>query len=246
MDKFKYNIMILVKIDNVDVNNKIIWETLSISQKLTSQVDSANFTMIEEPEVNKEVVIYDGDTKIFGGYIVSVKEDLLTPDKVNYSVSCKDYTHKLDGILIQKTYEDSNAETIIADLISNNAPEFNTDNVISAYPITKIIFNQISLTECIRRLAGIMDYEWYIDPDKNIHYFQRFSRNAPFNITDTSGKHIYKSVKRNIDATQIANRIRVRGGLANEKNLTTDYITVRGEDTTSFVLLINLMDFKFG
>lgn len=236
MDKFKYNIMILVKIDNVDVNNKIIWETLSISQKLTSQVDSANFTMIEEPEVNKEVVIYDGDTKIFGGYIVSVKEDLLTPDKVNYSVSCKDYTHKLDGILIQKTYEDSNAETIIADLISNNAPEFNTDNVISAYPITKIIFNQISLTECIRRLAGIMDYEWYIDPDKNIHYFQRFSRNAPFNITDTSGKHIYKSVKRNIDATQIANRIRVRGGLANEKNLTTDYITVRGEDTTSFVL----------
>ena len=45
--------MILVKIDNVDVNNKIIWETLSINQKLTSQVDSASFTMTEKPEVNE-------------------------------------------------------------------------------------------------------------------------------------------------------------------------------------------------
>jgi hypothetical protein len=228
--------MILVKINNIDVNDKIKWETLSINQKLTSQVDSASFTMTEEPEINKEIVIYNDSEKVFGGYIIKVSEDLLTLDKVNYKVECKDYTHKLDGILIQKTYEDSNAQTIIADLINDNAPEFNTDNVISIYPITRIVFNQVSLTECIRRLASIMDYEWYIDSEKNIHYFQRFSRIAPFNITDTSGKHIYKSVKRNIDATQIANRIRVRGGMADEENITTDYITVQGNDTKSFVL----------
>ena len=228
--------MITVEINSIDKSDKILWETLSVSSRLTSQVDSANFVMIEKPDVSDEIVIKDNGTKIFGGFIVGVNEDLATVDKTNYVVECKDYTHKLDGILIQRSYVDTNAETIIKDLIDDNAPEFNTDNVVSVYPITKIVFNQIPLTECLRRLAGIMDYEFYIDPDKNLHYFQRFTRTAPYNLTDTSGTYIYKSVRRNIDATQIANLVRVRGGFASESSLTGDSTTIKGDESKTVKL----------
>lgn len=74
--------MIQVLIDSVDRSDLILWDSLRVSQILTSQVDTCDFKirrLLENvdyiPNAQDEVLIKDGDTKIFGGRIKTIDEE---------------------------------------------------------------------------------------------------------------------------------------------------------------------------
>lgn len=234
--------MIQVKINSVDVTEQILQGSLVVSQKITNQVDTANFdvrlagskTLI--PEYGQEVEIYDDATKIFGGTVMTVQQSpLARPDGIDYEVSCVDFTYDLDRRLASRTYENETIHDIIADLVDSYAPAFTYANVSSTFLIEKIVFNQVALSTCLKRLADIVNYDWYVDEEKDVHFFPKYANSAPFDLTDENGNYIYSSLKRNSDGSQIANRIKVRGGDYNGE-LYTDITTVVGNDTKSFKL----------
>lgn len=233
--------MITVKINNIDRSSLINWRSLKVMKKLTSEVDELSFEILKQkdsyiPEIADEIEVYEGGNKIFGGKIVNIEEDLKEIEGGYFKIEAQDYSYDLAGKLVAKSYTNQTGKEIIEDLISEFSPSFTTTNVVCPENIAKIVFNQVPINDCLTRLSKIVGYEWYVDANKDIHFFKRFSLVAPFNLTDTNGNYVYRTLKRNIDGTQIVNQVKVRGGMGTETNLYEDVITVKGDDTMAFVL----------
>jgi len=231
-----------VTVNGTDRSSLIDNASLEVSQILGSERDTASFVYRKygsgswTPAILDAVVISDGTTKVFGGRIVSISENAVNgAEGVEYKVDCVDYSIDLDQLLVSESYESKTVYEIIADIITNYAPTFTVVNVACTYPVTKIVFNQKPISECLKRLADFVKYDWYVDPDKDIHFFSKYSNAAPFNITDGSGNYVNFSLETVKDGTQIANQVKVRGGTY-DAALFTDKITVKGSNTLSFKL----------
>ncbi len=234
--------MIELYVDAVDVTEQILQGSIEVSQKITNQVDNATFSVRKAgtktlvPEYGQEVEIFDNGVKIFGGVVLSVVgTPVAGADGVQYDATCADHTYTLDRLLASKTYTNTTIEDIIADLISSYAPGFTTVNATSTFPIEKIVFNQIPISTCIKRLAALVNFDWYVDEDKDVHFFDKYTYMAPFDITDDNGNIVYKTLRRNTDGSQVVNRVKVRGG-EYDGSTYTDIITVSGSDSKSFKL----------
>lgn len=234
---------IRVEINSIDRTNHVIWSSLRVEQNLTHAVDNCGFSVRKydgkdyAPTIGEVVEVFDQDVKIFGGTILTITESIETGiEGIRYEVACVDYTHQLDGQIVSKTYTSITISEIISDLIGSYTDGgFNTDHATSEFVIEKIVFNQIPISTCLKRLANLVKYEWYVDQDKFIYFFPRFSQSAPFNLTDVSGNYVYKSLQRKIDGGQIVNKVVVRGGLY-DADAQTDIQTVKGNETKSFKL----------
>ena len=234
--------MITVTVNSVDVTSQIEQGTLEVTQKITYQRDVAIFRVRKAgsktftPAYSDDIEINDGSTKIFGGKIVSVQTTPVSGvDGIYYEVRCADHSYEMDNTLAAKTYENTTIEDIIDDLITSYASTFTTNNVNSTFTIEKVVFNQISLSTCIKRLADVLNYDWYVDEDKDVHFFPKNQNVAPFNVSDTNGNYIYGSLRRISDGSEVVNRIKVRGGEYNGATY-TDRITVSGSESKSFKL----------
>lgn len=234
--------MIQILINSVDVTNQISQGSINVVLRLTHQVDTASFNVLKagsktlEPAYGDDVEIYDGSSKIFGGTILSVT---LTPvsnvEGSFFAVQCVDHTYEMDKILAAKTYENMTVEDIIADLLSSYTTGFTSTNTSSTFVIEKIVFNQMPISACIKRLADILNYDWYVDQDKDVHFFDRYGNPAPFSVTDDNGNFIPQTLKRVSDGSEVVNRVKVRGGEYNGV-LFSDKITVSGNNSKSFKL----------
>lgn len=233
---------IRVDINSVDKSSAVLFQSLSVKQTLSNQADTASFKISRKsssdylPEINDDVQIYDGSTKIFGGTVSKISDDVKSPSGLfQATINCVDYTYLMDKRLVSRTYEDKTIAYIIADLLATYAPDFNANNVLSTFEIEKIVFNQVTISKCIAKLAGIVRYDWYVDENKSVHFFTKFSESAPFALTDINGNYVPGSLKRGIDGSQIVSKVKVRGG-EYDGALFTDVITVSGNDTTTFKL----------
>jgi hypothetical protein len=233
--------MIQILINNTDHTGQIDRDSLQIVQILgqrdTAQLEYRKYgSRSYIPQVFDVVVIYDGSTKIFGGRIAQIAETVLNDaDGLIYTLQCVDFTIDLDSLLVSQTYTDMSVQDIIADFISNNAPDFTYVNVVASFVVPKIVFNQVPISQCLKQLADMLRYDWYVDPDKDIHFFSKYTNAAPYNLTDTSGNYLVDSFERDLDGTQIANQVIVRGGLYDGATY-SDSITVSGDDSKTFIL----------
>lgn len=234
--------MIQITANSVNITNQINQGTLNVRQKITNQVDTADFIVAYagsktyEPEYGDIIEIWDGAHKIFAGTVVNVQQQPLTrASGIWYRVKCVDWGYELDRRLVSRSYANATIHDIIADIVSSYAPGFTTNNVTSTFLIRKIVFNQVPISVCLKRLASVVNYDWYVDEDKDVHFFAKYTNSAPFDVTDQNGNYIYSTLSRNKDGTQVTNRVKVRGGLYNGSTF-TDIITVVGNDTKSFKL----------
>ncbi len=231
-----------VEINSIDRSSLIAWESLNVKLNLTNLVDTANFRIRKygdrtfEPTVDDEIIIYDGATKVFGGTIIRINEGVEASKGVYYDVECTDWSNNFNDQLVSKTYENETVEDIIDDIVTNFTDgSFTTTNVSNTFVITNIVFNQVKPISCLKRLASIVNNQWYIDPDKDIHFFAKFAELAPYDLQDDSQNYVYKSLARQVDGTQLANKVLVRGGEYNASSFTDD-ITVKGDDSRAFRL----------
>lgn len=193
---------------------------VQITQGATKEATTANLVVNfygdkYQPGGEDEVEIYDGATKIFGGFIVRAEQRLIQGHVVIYECDLKNKVYRLDYKLVNSTYEKETAHDIIEDIVANfSGPGITTTNVendLSA-EMEQISFNNVPASEAIQQLADIFNKEWYVDPDGDIHFFSKFAEAAPFDLTDTGGKYVFDSLVVSDDYTQIRNSILVEGG----------------------------------
>ena len=195
----------------LNLSDKILVTSLRITDHINQQVDTASFTMTERPNVGKEVIISQDGNIIFGGVVVRVKT-VTQGIRSLFEVECRDYTHYLDRRLVNQRYTNQSVEAIIADLIDNNADEFTYTNVDCDTLIDTITFNRIPVSNCIQQLAELVGFSWYVDYQKDIHFFAENSEVAPFSLSATGDKHIWESLTITEDISQIRNQVIVIGG----------------------------------
>ncbi len=240
--------MIQVLINSVDLTSLIVESSLLVDTSVTNQVSTANFTVRKYgtrtfvPDVDDTIEIYDDATLIFNGIIMNVNEGIEGPEALRYDVQCASSSWKLDRLLVARAYENKTIETIIQEMVAEFAPEFTTVNVTSSFLVEKFLFNNIPVSDAISRLAKVVSYEWWVDVNDDIHFAPRLAEAAPFNLTDTSGNYAYRGLIRNLDGSQIVNKVIVFGGEYDGATFTDD-ITVEGSVTLSFGLPYKFSNF---
>lgn len=209
---------LVLKINNVDKSNIVDWKTLSKTEVLTKEVDRLEFEIKKTPaktipSLNDEVTLLEDTDKIFGGLIIEKKEKIIGGRLIGYEIKCKDWSHKLDGKLVIKSYEDQTARAIVLNIISTFTSGFTTNNVKLDTPTVKSIkFNYEQVTRSLTQLADQIGWDWYVDADKDIHFFDEETESAPFLLDDDSGNFEWGTLEINQSVLNLKNSIFVRGG----------------------------------
>lgn len=102
-----------------------------------------------------------------------------------------------------------------ANWVSGNASTrgFSCDNVTGSTTINYIAFNYEAASKCIQQLAELIEYDWFVDDKKDIHFFAKSGGiSAPFTLSDTSGNFFYNTLQIRKDIKNLRNSVIVRGG----------------------------------
>lgn len=209
---------LLLEIDGVDKSSSIEWNSLTYTEVLTKEVDMLTFTVKDSPSkyipsLGDEVVLSQDGTKLFGGVVIEKRESVLGGILVGYDISCKDWSYYLDGKLVVKSYENMTVEAIVLDIMSTYTTGFTVVNVKpGGVTIESMRFNYEQVTSALTKLAQSVGYDWYVDPDRDLHFFDRETNVAPFELNDTGGNFEWKTLEINQSVVDIRNSIYVRGG----------------------------------
>lgn len=128
--------------------------------------------------------------KVFGGVIdkpVSKYLSVSSNAKV-HNIQCVDNLFITDKRNIAKVYTNMLAGDIVKDILTNYLSiEGITTGVIQDGPtVTEAVFNYISVTRVLERLAEIAGFEFNVDKDKKLQFFHRATNYNSTVITETS------------------------------------------------------------
>lgn len=207
-----------VTINSIDRTGDVLANTLTIEDVVNDQQNTCQFTLIDRsgnglPDNEDEIIItLDDDSKIFGGYILTVGMSKKSSGVVSANITCVDYSRLLDRNLVHKSYSEQTDKAIIADIIATYCAGFgiSTTNVIEGVTIDQITFNYVSPSQAFRRIADLTGRNWFIDYDKDIHYFPLTTTTTPFDIESSNNQ--YTNLQISKDTSQLKNRVYVRGG----------------------------------
>lgn len=205
---------IIIKINNVDVTSSIISGSISKNDRIGG-LSTLDFEIGQEIEIElgqKVEFIIDGITD-FEGLTTSINRTAEIGSLRNINVSASDYALYMERFIVTERYENTNVEDIINDLVSKYAPDiFTTTNVGCKIAVKTITFDKLTLGDCLDKLSSYTNFNWYVDYDKDIHFFEKFKNIAPFEVTDYNGKYIQGSLSIKEDLSQLRNRVIIRGG----------------------------------
>lgn len=90
---------------------------------------------------------------------------------------------------------------------------FTYQNAVTAsQTVEHITFNLETGSSALKRMAELFNWQWYVDQNRDIHFFPKFQEPAAFDLSDTGGYYIYGSLEEVASGDQIRNSIFVRGG----------------------------------
>jgi len=193
-----------------------------------SRMDSLRLTL-KTPPISiaewDEIIVTNGSTRLFAGYIQEIIIKQLGLAELSYRIMASDYAALLTKVYAREEYTDKSDAYILNDLFVNYLPEVNASNYvdeIKTYP--RIRFNRMSLYDVIDRLATSAGADWYLDYDKNLHFYLSETNAAPFNLSssyDLSATYPFKKLQKVIDGMDLVNRVTVVGGtyLGNDEEI---------------------------
>ncbi len=237
-----------ILIGGEDRTDEVRNQTVKIEDVLNDQANIASFQMYNlndegVPERGETIEISVNGLKKFGGLLTKVDFSQLSNSRDIYTIRCIDWTRILDRRMVSATYENMTDKEIIEAIVDQycGGEGITTYHVAEGVTISRISFNYVSVSRALQQISKITGRNWYIDYDKDIHYFPLTQAQAPFAITSTGNQH--KNFRLVKDDNQLRNRVFVRGGV----ELTTDPISeaiVADGDQRQFLIAEKPHDFE--
>lgn len=205
---------VIITIASVDRTTDVLMNNFGIQQVLTYSEDSMSFVVHQgdKPSAGQSIVVADGATVLFGGIIDSVKADEMPGGITRWNCTARDYSYQFNAKLVADIWEDVSASTIVKEIIATYCTGFTSTGVDNGAPNVEFIFLDYEKpTECMKKLAEYVGWEWFIDYNKDVQFFNPETRNAaaPIQLTDSTD---IRNWKHNIDEQGLANRVYVIGG----------------------------------
>jgi len=210
-----------------DITNEISLESITKKDFLNEQKDLFSFILKNSnfiPEINQEIELKIDDTTEFGGVVTRVGKEIVAGEMVIYSVEASDYSVYLDRKLVLERFDDETVDDIIDSIVSDYTSGFTTTNVDCDIEIKTMVFNRVTMSDCLKKLADAVGYSWYVDYDKDIHFFKKNTNPAPFSITDTNGNYIQNTLTIEDDLSQLRNVVTIRGADERGDERTETYV----------------------
>lgn len=228
-----------VNIEAVDKTSVIDWPSFRIEDVKDYQPNTCSFTIRKHdgqnyiPNIGDEIEVLDGVDKIFAGRIVRVQSKSASK-LLFYDIMAKDWTLLLDKIHVTERYTNQSVNDIINDIVTNYlaGDGITTNNVSAPLVLGTVSFSDLPVSKCLQKLAERINYHWYIDYDKDIHFFPKHTENAPFNLDDASGNFIWDSLVIENDLSQLRNKVTIRGAEVESENTRTMTHTGDGAQKT--------------
>lgn len=225
---------LIFKKNSVDVTSSIDMPTLSLLLVLTNEISTLEFSIKKygtktSVTLGDQIDLYEDSVHIFGGTVVEASNEIESGILRNIKYIANDWSFRLNSKLVQQTYTDMDAKDIVLDIMSNFTDgTFTTTNVETAgFNIPTIQFNYEQVTITLQKLAKMIGWEWYVDPDKDLHFFPPdTTSNAPYTIDDTSGNLEWPTLAIKNDIINLKNSIYVIGG-----TYTKAYTSITTPDT---------------
>lgn len=215
-----------ITIAGTDRTADIKLDEFSIDQVLTSQEDNCTFTVKSgaKPTAGQEIIVTDGGVKFFAGIIDRVKDDPRAPNIIFYKCQARDYTYQLDQKLVVESYTSQAANAIVIDILTKYCTGFTYVNVQAGAPtVEAIVFDYKSPSDCLKELAQYVGWDWYIDYNKDVRFFnpETLALPAPVGIVPTAD---VRNFRHDIDTEGLRNRVYVRGGTMLSDFVTYEYV----------------------
>jgi len=166
------------------------------------------------PLVGETFEAYINSTLVFGGSIHSIKER--EPQKGNgviYDLEPVNYNYILDRFVVFRKYEGLKAGDIVKDIIDRFIPDdegITYTGVQDGFSLGKVVFGYRKASDCIKELADIVGFAWYVDENKDLQFFDRTTFSAPFSLADNS--YNYRNLRITRTRTQYRNKQYIRAG----------------------------------
>ncbi len=209
-----------IKDNSVDISASILWETVQATFVLTKEVSKLQFKVLKVPGstipvVNDQIDVYENGNHIFGGTVTEVTMTIEGGVLLAFQIQCVDWSYQMDGKLVVKNYAAMDPHDIVVDILNTFAAGkgFTTNHVQTGhFLVPSIKFNYEQPTKAIEALAKLIGWEWYVDPDKDVHFFIAENIPAPFNLDDTSGNMEWPNLSVDINLQNMKNSVFVIGG----------------------------------
>lgn len=185
------------------VDRTALWkaESLSVTSRLGAR-NRASFALIDvtgvyRPPVGAEVIIADGATRYFAGFVDSFTEELTIEGNqaaLSYQVEGVSYDALADRRLVAASYESPSQtlSTLVIDIVTNAlaGDGISTTNVDTGPVIDRIKFNYVPASQVFDELASITGFAWWIDENKNLYFKPRTGMAAPFAVDGTNARRV--------------------------------------------------------
>src|SRR5258708_5282963 len=209
-----------IKDNSVDISASILWETVQATFVLTKEVSKLQFKVLKVPGstipvVNDQIDVYENGNHIFGGTVTEVTMTIEGGVLLAFQIQCVDWSYQMDGKLVVKNYAAMDPHDIVVDILNTFAAGkgFTTNHVQTGhFLVPSIKFNYEQPTKAIEALAKLIGWEWYVDPDKDVHFFIAGNIPAPFNLDETSGNMEWPNLSVDINLQNMKNSVFVIGG----------------------------------
>jgi hypothetical protein len=224
---------VILKCNGSDISSSVDWRTIDAISQITKDVGTLKFNIRigsgqtspakTVPNVADIIELYDSTGLIWGG-TVTEREATIEGLMLTWQITCTDYGYLFNGILIKKNYSQLDPHDIVLDIVSQADPGgakgFTTNHVqMGNFLIPTIQFNYQQPSKALQSLANLIGWDWYIDPNKDIHFFlgdvDAAVGNggvAPIAITPTSGQLEWNSLDIDLNITNLQNSVYVIGG----------------------------------
>jgi hypothetical protein len=175
----------------------------------------------------------DGETLIevekFEGTLDEPEESIPGGVQSGHFIDCEavSYDQLCDRYHVTHVYANQSAKQIIADAFTNSAhcsiylEGVDAETYVQdTEPIEKIVANYISVTDLLNDLSKLTGYKWYVDSDKQLHFFDRTTVPAPFGLNDDVDNFANFKLRRT--RQDYRNKQIVRGGTTTTDPLTEE------------------------
>lgn len=192
----------------------LIYESLSIQDSLTDRASTCNITMpyhkttdITRFTVGSQIRVITNGTE-FKFWLVK------PPLKLNgliktLQMECLSYEAKTQKIVVNESYVDKQVDFIVDDLFTKYVPWATRTGIQTATKVVSIRFPDMFLWDCMEQLCTLVGYDWYLDIDMDLQFFQTANNVSTYTITENNFKKGTASFTP--DASKLVNRLWIKG-----------------------------------
>ena len=184
----------MTKVNDV-IKSKVI-KSLSdniSSSSFTMKIDnyggknSNTYTLGQEVQIYSDIGYNPPNTLIFTGILENIEYPTDALDET-ITLSGRDYTARLqDRVVEPEVYNNLPAGSIVKDIINKYTDDITVNNVNdSPTTISRITFNNTSVYDSIKKLADLAGYSFYIDVNKDLHFFEKSSESSNYTFDSSN------------------------------------------------------------